>query len=312
VSNTNRSTLKKISLNRTYYLFLLPAIAVCLVFYYSPMFGVIMAFQDYNVVKGWLGSPFVGLKHFEHFLHDKYFISALKNTLGINGLAIVIGYPLPIIFSLIIFSMRDSVFKRVSQTISYMPHFLSWVVVAGFIYRMLDRNGGVVNLLIKQFGGTAIPFMSESKYFWGIAVASGIWKELGFITIIYLAALSSIPAEQYEAADIDGATGFQKLQYVTLPGLATTMSLVLIFTIGTLINTHGYFVMVPFDAIYNLRNPMIAATANTIDYYIYQAGVQDIKYSYAAAIGISQSILAFCMVYGGNLFSKKIQGYGAF
>jgi putative aldouronate transport system permease protein len=312
MNNPMRLKLKKINSYKMLYLFILPAVAVCAVFSYVPMFGIIMAFQKYNVAKGFLNSPFVGLANFKRFLSDRYFFIALKNTLAINGLSIVLGYPMPIILSLLLFSMRDTLFKKISQTVSYMPHFLGWVVVASLVYRLLEKNNGLFNLLLAQLGGQKVSFMTEPQYFWGIAIIVGVWKELGYLTIMYLAALASIPQEQYEAASIDGATGTQRLFYITLPGISTTMALVLVFTIGTLVNTNGYFVMVPFDAIYNLRNPLISDTANTIDYLIYQEGVLDIKYSYSAAIGISQSILAFFMVYFGNKMSKKISGYGAF
>jgi putative aldouronate transport system permease protein len=312
MNSSRRLTLKKMNSYKMLYLFLLPAIAVCAIFCYYPMFGIIMAFEKYTVGKGFFHSPFVGFANFKHFLTDRYFFIALKNTLAINGFSILFGYPLPIILSLLLFSMRPTPFKRISQTVSYMPHFLSWVIVASLVYRLLEKNNGLFNLLIAAIGMEKVSFMTAPQYFWSVAITVGIWKELGFLTIMYLAALASIPAEQYEAASIDGASGFQKLKHVTLPGISTTMALVLIFTLGTLVNTNGYFVIVPFDAIYNLRNPLLSDTANTIDFMIYQEGVLDIKYSYSSAIGITQSVLAFLMVYFGNKLSKRISGYGAF
>lgn len=309
---TRNKTLKKINEYKALYLFLLPAIISVLVFSYKPMMGIIMAFQDFNVTRGIWGSEFVGLAHFKEFFTDPYFFSALKNTLGINGLAILIGFPLPIIFALMVFSIKDSIFKRVNQTISYLPHFISWVVVAGLLYRITDESSGIINLLIKNLGYDPIPFFKDPQYFWGVAIVTGIWKELGWISIIYLAALSGVEAEQYEAAMIDGASSFQKLIYITIPGIMPTISVVLIFTLGTLINTSGYFVLVPFDSIFNLRNPMISETANTLDFYIYQTGVLDSKYSYATALGLTQGIVALVMVLSGNWFSKKVQGKGAF
>lgn len=305
-------TLKRIGHYKALYLFLLPAVLSVLVFSYKPMLGIIMAFQDYDVIKGIGGSPFVGLAHFKEFLTDPYFYSALKNTIGINGLAILIGFPLPILFALAVFSMKDGWFKRVNQTISYLPHFISWVVVAGLLYRITDEGSGVVNLLLAKLGHEPVAFFKDPQYFWWVAIVVGIWKEIGWISIIYLAALAGVETEQYEAAMIDGANGFQKLRYITLPGIMPTISVVLIFTVGTLINTSGYFVLVPFDAIYNLRNPMISDTANTLDFYIYQSGVLSSQYSYATALGLSQGLLAFLMVMGGNWISKKIQGKGVF
>ena len=152
----------------TLYLFMVPAIIVSLIFYYRPMVGLIMAFQDYDIVKGMFGSPFVGLDNFRAFLNDKAFWVALRNTLVINGLYIVIGFPLPIALAIMIFEMRDGIFKKVTQTISYLPHFVSWVVIAGVVYKLLDIDSGIVNIMIKNVGGTPIAFMREPDYFWGI------------------------------------------------------------------------------------------------------------------------------------------------
>ncbi len=291
---------------------MLPAVLSCLIFNYKPMLGIIMAFQDYSVVDGIWKSPFVGLAHFKEFFSDPYFMSALKNTLGINGLAILIGFPIPIIFALMIFSMKDGMFKRINQTISYLPHFISWVVVAGLLYRITDESSGIVNMAITALGHDPVAFFKDPGYFWWIAIFVGVWKEVGWISIIYLSALAGVEYEQYEAAMIDGANGFQKLTHITLPGIMPTISIVLIFTLGTLINTSGYFVLVPFDSIYNLRNPMIADAANTLDFYIYQTGVLSSKYSYATALGFAQGIVALFMVMGGNWFSKKFSGQSAF
>jgi putative aldouronate transport system permease protein len=303
---------RKIRKYRTLYLFLLPAVILVLVFSYRPMVGALMAFQDFDILKGLWGSPFVGLENFRDFLDDPYFSNALRNILAINGLAIAIGFPLPIILALMIFSMKDGLFKRTTQTISYLPHFISWVVVAGLLYKVLDERAGIVNQLLTNLGAEPVAFLREPKYFWWIAVFTGVWKELGWLTILYLAALSAIEAEQYEAAMIDGANGRQKLIYITLPGILPTIILVLVFTLGTLINTKGFFVIVPFDAIFNLRNPLISETANTLDFYIYQTGVLRFRYSYSAAIGLAQSMVAFVMVLSANWLSKKLKGFGAF
>ena len=297
---------------RTLYLFLLPAVLSCFIFNYIPMMGVSISFFDYKVTKGFWGSEFVGLQHFRKFLTDPNFFRALRNTIGINGTAILIGFPLPIIFALILDSMKWKSYKKIAQTISYLPHFISWVVVAQLAYRILDERTGSLNMLIKAFGFESVPFMTDPGYFWGIVISVGIWKEIGWLSIIYLSALSSVDVEQYEAASIDGVKGYQKLFYITLPNILPTITLVFIFTVGTLVNTSGYFVIVPFDAIFNLRNALLSETANTIDFYVYQTGVMNSKYSYSTAIGITQSILAFLMVYGGNSISKKINGYGAF
>ncbi|MCL2058645.1 MAG: ABC transporter permease subunit [Oscillospiraceae bacterium] len=309
VAGQQNSLSRRIYRNRVMYLFMLPALASVIIFSYVPMFGVIMAFQDFSILNGYLGSPFVGLKHFQRFIARPEFWLALKNTLGINGLSILIGFPLPIIFAIIIFTLKDSLFKRISQTISYLPHFVSWVVVSGLVYRILDVNTGVVNNILRSFGGDPVPFMREPNYFWAIIITTAIWKQLGWNSIIFLAALSGIDAEQYEAAIVDGANGRQKLIHITIPGIMPTVGLMLIFTIGTLVNANGN---VSFDAVFNLRNPLLSTTANTIDYYVYAQGIASGNLSFSASVGLTQSIVALGLVLTSNMISRKAQGYGAF
>lgn len=256
-----KSVLKRMWESRVIYLFLLPALASVIIFSYVPMGGIIMSFQDYDIIKGIGGSEWVGFEHFIDFLSDPSFYSALKNTLAISLLNILIGFPLPVMFAIMIFSIRDGVFKRVTQTISYLPHFVSWVVIGGIVYKVLDPHTGIINVLRRAMGEESISFMREPNYFWGILTFTMIWKELGWNSIIYLAALSSVPAEQYESAVVDGANGFQKMIYVTIPGIMPTIGLMLIFTIGSLLN-------VSFDAVYNMRNPLLSSTANTLDFYV--------------------------------------------
>jgi putative aldouronate transport system permease protein len=305
----NATLLRRIKRYRVMYLFLLPATVVVLVFSYLPMVGVMMAFEKYDLVHGMFNSPFVGFDNFKAFINDKGFWSALRNTLAINGLYILFGFPLPIALAIMIFNMKDSVFKKVTQTISYLPHFVSWVVIAGLVYKLLDANSGIFNVMIKSFGGTPIAFLREPDYFWGITTIVSIWKELGWNTIIYLAALSSIDADQYEAAMVDGANGWHKLIYITLPGIAPVIGLMFIFTIGTLVSTNS---AISFDAIYNLRNAILASKADTLDYYIYAKGVLGVKYGLSTAAGLVLSLVSLFLVLGSNSISRRIRGYGAF
>lgn len=298
---------KRIFKYRIMYLFLLPAVLSCVIFNYRPMVGVIMAFQEYDMVKGMFHSPFIGLDNFKEFLQNPDFYNALKNSLGQNLLAIAIGFPLPIIMAIMIFTMKDSLFKRVTQTITYLPHFISWVVIAGLVYKLLDVDTGIVNSILKLFGREPVAFMREPSYFWGITISVAVWKELGWNTIIYLAALTGIDREQYEAATVDGASEFQKLTYITLPGLMPMIGLMLIFTMGTLVNGN-----ISFDAIYNMRNPLVARTADTLDYFIYQQGLMYAKYGLSTAIGIALSLVSFFLVIFSNFLSRRTRGYGAF
>jgi putative aldouronate transport system permease protein len=273
------------------------------------MVGVVMAFQDYHAIDGLIGSTFVGLDNFIHFFQDKAFYLSLRNTLVINGLNILFGFPLPIAFAIFLFTIKDGPFKKISQTLSYMPHFISWVVVSGMVYKLLDAESGVVNMLITAFGADSIAFMRTPSHFWTIITSTAIWKELGWNTIIYLAALSAVDVEQYEASIVDGATSFQKLVYITFPGIMPTIALMMIFTIGNLINSNGN---VSFDAIFNMRNVMLSDVANTLDYFIYQEGVMRNRVSYAASIGIFQNVISLGIVLMANRLSKGLRGSGAF
>ena len=293
-----------------YYLFLLPAAITVSIFTYRPIIGVVMAFQDFDILKGYFGSTFVGLKHFAAFLENPEFFTALKNTLSINSLMILIGFPLPVIFALILNEVRVISFKRITQTITYLPHFISWVIIAGMFYRMLDVDAGIVNYIMdKWFGMARIPFFRESKYFWAILISVSIWKELGWNSIIYIAALSGIDVEMYEAARIDGAGRFKSLLYITLPGIAPTVGLMFIFSIGTLVNTSGG---ASFDAIFNMRNKMVLNVAEVLDLHTYQQGILLQRMSYAAAIGLTQSLISLGLVFFANFTSRKLSGYGAF
>jgi putative aldouronate transport system permease protein len=273
------------------------------------MVGVVMAFQDYDIIAGYLNSPWVGLKHFYAFLMKPAFWRSFRNTLAINGLSIAIGFPLPIVFAIMIFTMKSGPYKRITQTISYLPHFVSWVVVSGLVYKMLDNDTGIVNFFLTRLGFERIAFMRGPGYFWGTIIITAVWKELGWNSIIFLAALSAIDAEQYEAAIVDGANGFQRLIHITIPGILPTVGLMLIMTVGTLVNANGN---VSFDAVFNLRNPLLTSTSDTIDYYVYAEGIANNNLSYSAAVGVAQSVVSLLLVLTANKISRKAQGYGAF
>lgn len=300
---------KRIYQYRVQYLFLVPAFVAVIIFAYIPMAGVVMSFMDYDILKGPFHSPWVGLEHFQEFLTDPEFWQSLKNTVGINGLSILFGFPLPIIVAIAIFSVKDGPFKRFTQTISYLPHFVSWVVVGGLVYKLLDENTGAINTLIKACGGDAIAFMRDPGWFWPVIIITCIWKELGWNTIIYLAALSGIDSEQYEAALVDGAKSWQRLIYITIPSILPIVGLMLIMTVGNLINSNG---SASFDAVYNLRNALTATSSDTLDYYIFSQGIQHNEYSYAAALGLVQGLVSLVLVMSANGISRKTQGYGAF
>jgi len=287
------------------YLFLIPAVVTTLLFRYKPMFGLVMAFQDFSIENGYFSSPFVGLKHFTTFLSNPQFYSSLRNTLGLSTLSLIFNFPVPIIFALLLNEIKLIKFKRVTQTVSYLPHFISWIVVSTMVVRLLDVNLGIVNNMIALFGGTRVPFMREPRYFWQVVIVAYIWKEMGWNSIIYLAALSGVDQEMYEAAMIDGANRFKTLLYITIPAIAPTIALLFVLDVGNLINASGSGL---FDAVYNLQNPLVAERAYIIEMYAYYEGIIYKRYSYAAAVNLAQSAVSLGLVLGSNGLYKKITG----
>jgi putative aldouronate transport system permease protein len=290
------------------YLFILPSLVAVYLFHYRPFRWIIMAFQDYDFFEGFAGSPWVGLKHFVKFVTGPDFWRIIRNTLAINGFALIIGFPLPIVFALLVNELQHRGFKRSVQTITYLPHFVSWVIVAGLAYNLLDYSTGLVNRLVEAAGLEPVAFLREARYFWPMIVSAAIWKELGWGSIIFLAALSSIDENLYEAARIDGANRWQEVWHITLPGLLPTISVVLILTAGRIITGGG---LIPsFEAVFNMGNPLLFETAETVGIHVYYRGILGNNYSYATAVGVFQSIIAFIFVFGSNWLSKKLKGYG--
>ena len=296
-----RKTLANAVKYRTLYLFLVPALVTVFFFSYRPMIGLIMAFQEFNMKDGWLNSPFVGLSNFVNFLRDADFYRALLNTLGLGFLNTIVIFPLPIIFALLLNEIKFIKFKRVSQTVSYLPHFVSWIIVTSLVTRFLDYRTGMLNNLLASFGLERIGFMREADYFWTIVIISSIWKGLGWGSIIYLSALSGVNQELYEAARVDGAGRWKQTVYVTLPSIMPTIGLMFILSVGGMISTGGLF-----DAVYNLSNPMVASKAYTLELYVYYQGIIYLRYGYAQAIYLAQSLIALGMVLGANKIYRRL------
>ncbi|TDF96148.1 ABC transporter permease [Paenibacillus piri] len=280
------------------YVLLLPGLLWYFIFRYLPMYGVMIAFKDYNFSKGIWGSPWVGLKHFEFLLHNQDFYAIVRNTLVINLYELIFAFPVPVILALLLNEMKNLLFKRAVQTVVYFPHFLSWVVFGGIIIQLLSPNEGLINNILRSLGMEPVFFMSKSEYFRPIVVISSILKESGWGAIIYLAALSSIDTEQYEAATIDGANRWQKLVYVTLPGIRNTILIMLILKVG-------YLLDVGFEQIYILYNPSVYDVGDVLSTYIYRIGLQSAQFSITAAIGLFQSVIGFFLIWGTNRLAKK-------
>ncbi|WP_312372796.1 ABC transporter permease [Lachnoclostridium sp.] len=307
IKNTNKTnnslitTLSRIRRQKMYYLFLLPAAIAVFIFNYLPMVGIGIAFQDFKVQNGFFGNEFVGLENFVKFVKDPTFIHAFMNTIKISLLSIVFVFPAPIILSLMIDNVKNVRMKKLFQTITYLPHFVSWIIVATLVYRILDPYGGL-NLIIKFFGHDEINFMREGAYFKTILILSNVWKEVGWNSIIYLAAISSINPELYQAAMVDGAGKFKQILHITLPCIAPTIALMFILNLGNLVRGQ-------FDSVYNLMNPLVATQAEVIDTYVYRTGIQLAKYSYATAVGLAQSLFSIVLVFIGFKWSKKMNGH---
>ncbi len=272
-------------------LLLLPAIIWFFLMAYVPMGGILMAFQDFDPAAGYLGGSWAGLKYFRQFINSHYFSDVMRNTLGISGLKLLFGFPAPILFSLLFNELWGLRFKRFVQTASYLPYFVSWVVVVGILQRFLTADDGLINLLLVRLGMLEEPisFLSNSKYIWGVAVISEIWKNIGWNSIIYLAALTSISPELYEAARIDGASRLQQVWHITLPCIKPTIAIMLVMAVGGIFSAN-------FDQLYLLGTPPVLDVTEVIDTYVYRTGLKGMQFSLGASVGLMKSVISFVLV----------------
>ena len=286
-----------------------------LVFNYAPMYGLLIAFKkNYRITTPLFSMAFFksqwassgGFQHFINFLKDEEFASIMTNTLGISLLKLCICFPVPIAFALLLNEVKNQQFKRAVQTISYLPHFLSWVVLGGILTTWLDE-GGLVNQVLVEFGvlDKGVPFLAKPGAFWPIVVLSDLWKEMGWSAIIYLAAIAGIDQEMYEAAEIDGASRLRQIVSITLPSIKGTIVIMFILAVGGLLNSN-------FDQIFVLWNPLNSERSNVIDIYTYTTAMRGMRYSYAAAIGLFKSVAAFVLLFVANKITKKVNGVSLF
>ncbi|MEG1427863.1 MAG: ABC transporter permease subunit [Oscillospiraceae bacterium] len=298
------STLQRMLHQWDLQILVIPGILFLLVFSYIPMYGIIMAFQEFKIGDFPGFSQWVGLKQFNYLFKDPNFAIVMRNTLVISALKLVINFPIPIIFAVLVNELKGKTFKKTIQTISYLPHFISWVVTAMLMFDMFSIDGGVVNDLLVNSGLIKEPigFFTQADYFWGIAVVSDIWKELGWNSIIFIAAITSVDYDMYEAADIDGCNRIQKMWHITIKAIKPTIILLFIFTVGGILNAN-------FDQIMMLTkqmtNAMLKSTANVIDTYVYSVGLSEGRYSFAAAAGLFKSVINFILLLGANYLAAK-------
>lgn len=290
---------KDIMKSKYLYILFLPTILYFFIFAYMPLYGLIIAFKSYNPYQGILKSPWVGMQYFKDFLNSIYFWRLITNTITINLYDLAVGFPAPIILALMINEVKNNVYKRTVQTIIYLPHFISVVVLAGMMVSFLSPSSGIINMFIKALGGNPVHFLAEPGWFKSVYVWSGVWQGAGWGSIIYLASLAGIDIELYEAATVDGANGWHKLKYITIPGIIPTIIIMLILRIGSLFS-------IGFEKIILLYNPLTYKTADVISTYVYRRGILGADFSYSTAIGLFNAVINFIMLVLFNKFSRKI------
>ncbi|MGG3505960.1 ABC transporter permease subunit [Paenibacillus lautus] len=278
----------------------LPFIVIVFIFSYMPVWGWLMAFQNYKPGKGIFEQKWVGLDHFVTLFSDDKFYLVLRNTLAMSFMGLIVGFTIPILFAVLLNELRGSVFKRTVQTISYLPHFVSWVVVAGIVTKMLSTDGGAVNQLLMWLGfiDEPIQFMAQGNLFWYIVTGSDIWKEMGWSAIIYLAAISGIDQEQFEAAKVDGASRLRQIWHITLPSIAPTIAILMIMSIGHLIS-------IGFEKQFLLGNPLVVDYSEVLDLYALNYGLGMGRFSFGTAIGMFNSIVSILLLLLANGVFKK-------
>lgn len=288
---------KNVLLNWRLYVFLLPAILYFTIFHYIPMYGVQIAFKDFYATEGITGSPWAGFEHFQRFFDSYYFWRLIKNTI-ILSLYQLILFPLPIIFALMLNELKNGPFKKWSQTLTYAPHFMSVVVIVGMLVAFLDPITGIINHVITSFGGSSISFLTSPDWFRHIFVWSGQWQTLGWGTIIYLAALSGVNPELHEAAKIDGASRIQRILHINIPAILPTIVVLFILNIGS-------FMAIGFEKVLLMQNNLNAETSDIIQTFVYQTGLLEGQYSFAAAIGLFDSVINLTLLVIVNQIAKK-------
>lgn len=294
-------------LNRDKYLLLLmlPGVLYFLIYKYLPLLGSVIAFQDYSPFLGFMESPWVGLQHFATIFDDREIIQVLWNTLNISFLQIVFAFPAPILLALMLNEVRNEVFKRLIQSVVYLPHFLSWVIIVGITVIFL-RSGGMINTFLDQvLGWNKIPFLTDPAFFKPLVVLQVIWKEAGWGTVIFLAALAGINPALYEAALMDGANRWRRIWHITLPGLKGTIIILFILRLGTVLDTG-------FEQIFLMLNPFTRDTGNVLDTYVYFKGIIDSDFSFATAVGLFKGVVGLIMVVTANKIAKRFGEEGLY
>ena len=303
--NKKKGFLHHIKRDYILYLFLLPALVYYIMFRYGPMFGVVIAFKDYNIFQGIFASKWVGLDVFGRIFREEFFWLSVTNTIILNLLVLAVTFPTSIIIALMLNEVNSKLFKRTSQSILYLPYFVSWVTIAGIVVNMFSVNNGSINNLLMKMGQNPVPFLIENGWWIFVYVLANVWKDVGWGTIIYLAALAAVDETLYEAAYIDGATKLQRIWHITLPCIRSTMIIMLILSISRMM-------FIGLDAPILLQNNKVIDVSEVLSTYVYKMGLQRVQYSFATAVGLFQSVINIILLTMADRFAKAINQEGIF
>jgi putative aldouronate transport system permease protein len=280
------------------YLLMLPGLVFFILFKYVPMWGIVIAFQDYSPYLGVWQSKWVGFEHFNRLFSNPDFIILLRNTTMISLMSLLFFFPMPILFSLLLNEVRNMVFKRILQSIVYLPHFLSWVIIAGITFLLFSQSSGIVNLLLASYGKDKVDFLTNADMFWWLLTAQSIWKDTGWGTIIFLAAIAGIDPQQYEAAKIDGANRLRQVWHITLPAIRSVILILLILRLGHVMD-------VGFEQVFLMMNGAVSEVADVFETYVYRMGIQSGQFSYSTAVGLFKSVIGLVLVIVANRIAKR-------
>ena len=295
---SRKNTLSKVLKNYELYLFLLPAVIYFIIFHYVPMYGITIAFKDFKASLGILGSPWIGFRHFERFFSSYYFKDLIVNTLTLSVYRLAVGFIVPIIFALLLNQLHSKRFRKTVQMATYAPHFISMVVLVGMLNIFISPYTGFINQIIKATGREPILFAAEAKWFSTLYVFSGVWQNMGWEAIIYIAALAGISPELYEAASIDGAGKFKKILHIDIPGILPTIIVLLILNTGKIMN-------IGFEKAYLMQNPVNLEASEIIATYVYKVGLLNFQFSFSTAVDLFNTVINFALLFVVNIVSKK-------
>jgi putative aldouronate transport system permease protein len=287
------------------YLLAFPMLAYFVIFKYIPIWGILISFQNYSPYMGFWKSDWVGFEHFQRLFSNPDFLILLRNTLAINVLNLLLFFPLPILLSLMLNEMKSQVYKKWVQSIVYLPHFLSWVIIVGISFLMLSQSEGIINKLLEAIGFSKFDFLTNVNWFWGILTAQSIWKDAGWGTIIFLAAMAAVDPQLYEAAKMDGAGRLRQAWHVTLPCIRNVIVILLILRIGHIMD-------VGFEQVYLMMNGAVSQVADVFDTYVYRSGIQQGQFSYSTAVGLFKSVVGLILVIGANRLAKRFGEEGVY